>query len=190
MFDGSARVTPAGAYSGWTSSVFSGNRITRAVRLQDNGSNGGLRCIRKRSTGRFYWELKILNISGGSVPLPGVARDTLDIGGSPNGTTDAVYYYAGDGSIRHNGAQVTGLATCTTNDVIGAQVDIEGRTIQFYKNGVALNGSPYDYSAMTAGPVCLSIWHDGGSANESLANFAREDWVYGPADSTYTVWEQ
>jgi len=83
------------------------------------------------------------------------------------------------GSIRLNDVdQQTGLATFTTNDVIGIAVDLSANTLQFYKNNVALG---------TANTITNSSdWVTQTQCNSGAGNTCTIAWNFGQRPFSYT----
>jgi len=105
------------------------------------------------NSGKFYFENKITNIGttmyvGGIISDPEGRIPTSSLGYEPN-----AYAYYFDGRIISNGSELqTGLASMTTNDILGVSFDATNGTLQFYKNGSAIG------SQVTSIPVGDRTW--------------------------------
>ena len=95
-----------------------------------NTSGGSYRTTRSTfhfTTGKWYWEVKVLN--AGSATLIGVAGKDYVAGSGARRVYNSVngQKYIGSGSSYG--------ASFTTNDIIGVALDLDNGTITFYKNG-------------------------------------------------------
>jgi len=110
------------------------------------------------STGKWYFEVRILNSNG--VPSIGIVPPTWDrtYAGSSGG---GIAYHT-NGIIYSNGSQVqTSLVTCTTNDIIGVVMNLDSSSLMFYKNnsqiGNTITGLTGTYLPGIAGQTSSSI---------------------------------
>jgi len=100
--------------------------------LEAKNTSGSYRMTRSTfhfTTGKWYWEVKVLN--AGSVLLLGVAGKDYVAGSGARRVYNSVngQKYIGSGSSYG--------ASFTTNDIIGIALDLDNGTITFYKNGVS-----------------------------------------------------
>ena len=102
------------------------------------------------SKGKYYWEMKLIQASGGNYHITGVAA-AHQISGDGLGYLANGYAYQGyDGKIRANGSVANYGATWSTNDIIGTAIDLDNNKLYFSKNGVFQNsGNPASGSTGT-----------------------------------------
>ena len=115
---------PVDKGSGWT---LSNNNLTAS----NNGSTDSVRATEYKSNGKWYWEVKVINLQG-TEGLIGVANSLMLI--TSYGNANAKGYYAG-GAIVYPSTPYS-LGAYVTNDTIGVALDMDSRTIKFSKNGV------------------------------------------------------
>ena len=100
--------------------------------LEAKNTSGSYRMTRSTfhfTTGKWYWEVKVLN--AGSATLIGVAGKDYVAGSGARRVYNSVngQKYIGSGSSYG--------ASFTTNDIIGTALDLDNGTLTFYKNGVS-----------------------------------------------------
>lgn len=179
-------VTPTAATSGTTwnpADSASGITLTNG-NLTAAGTSGwkSTRATAGKSSGKWYWETKI---TVGTVGITGFGRTTAPLTSFPGGdaATNASWGYYSAGQRYYGNAVAETFATYTTNDVIGIALDMDAKTGQFYRNGVAL-GSPFTLldspggSAIAAGVVVYPM--QGVNASTVLANFGATAFTYTP----------
>ena len=114
--------------------------------------------------GKFYWELKYANITGGANAMVGMSLvDTRQPDDYPGHDATAWSYYASSGNKYNNGGSSYG-DSWTTNDIIGVAFDADTRTLWFSKNGVWQNSATI--SEIAAGTTTNAAWTGMGSAGE------------------------
>lgn len=144
-----------------------------------------VRGIKSNTTGKWYYEYKI---TVGTAGLSGVMRGDAILTTFPGGNTGG-FGYNTDGKLYHANAAVQTNATYTTNDVIGVALDLDNKTIQFYKNGAA-QGTPFTLKdvgggAWIAGTALFPALGPNGSTIQ--ANFGATAWAFSPP-AGYTGW--
>ncbi len=97
------------------------------------------------STGKYYWEI-IFGTNSANVQdqFVGIGGDEVVLSGtSPYAQSDTpTVVFAGSGSINKNGsADQSSLASIASGDIVSVAVDMDGGTIQFYKNNSTLGTS-------------------------------------------------
>ena len=139
-----------------------------------DGSVGNAKGTLGFSSGKFYWEAKIVATTG-SYPMIGIG--SLDeeqmqkpTGGSyPGGFTNSYGGY-GNGSIYANGSN-TGSQSFTwgANDIIGIAVDLDSgtKTIKWFKNGSQIA----TYNITTVAPFTAMDYNGAESAVNIQYNF-------------------
>ena len=141
----------------------------------NDGSNAGtnLNSTIGASSGKYYMEIKALDIQGTGYPGVGVIMEDDvfvslgQVGGNPN----SVSYRAG-GTILTNGSVTDTESSYTDNDIIGIALDLDNGAGYFSKNGSFQNsGDPTSGSSRTG----------------SLYNFTPSSKVYFFAVTVYTT---
>ena len=106
--------------------------------------------------GKWYYEVKIIDVQGDVYPTPGVVPENLinhgDVGSSGqigyNGTDTVGYGSDGDKVINDSGTSYGN--TYTDNDIIGIAIDCDNGAVYFSKNGTFQNsGDPTSGSSKT-----------------------------------------
>ncbi len=162
-------------YATWNPSDKSTSAVLTNGNLTNTGSTpgiwAGVRSTIGKSSGKWYWEVTIGAPSDGYI-FTGIANSSwlLDatIFADANG-----WGYTGVSGAKANGAgEVAYGSTYTNGDIIGVALDMDGKTITFYKNGVsqgqAFSGLSGTLYAIT-GPLTGS---NAGTANFGATNFA------------------
>jgi len=129
------------------------------------------------STGRWYWETKMIsNCDSGSDPTIGIigtgGNQNEQTGTSPNSSMQ--YRYTGQKGYNNVGNASYG-ATWTNGDIIGIALDLTSatKTITFYKNnvsqGVAFSGNGTSDGFDPANEYWSPFWVAGGSTNATMS---------------------
>ena len=114
--------------------------------------------------GKFYWEMKYANITGGANAMVGMSlADTRQGDDYPGHDATAWSYYSANGSKYNNGGSSYGNSW-TTNDIIGVAFDADTRTLWFSKNGTWQNSATI--SEIGAGTTTNSAWTGMGTAGD------------------------
>ena len=114
--------------------------------------------------GKFYWEMKYANITGGADAMIGMSlADTRQPDDYPGHDSTAWSYYASNGNKYNSGGSSYG-DSWTTNDIIGVAFDADTRTLWFSKNGVWQNSATI--SEIAAGTTTNAAWTGMGSAGD------------------------
>jgi len=114
--------------------------------------------------GKFYWEMKYANNTGGTDAMIGMSlTDTRQGDDYPGHDSTAWSYYASNGNKYHSGGSSYG-DSYTTNDIIGVAFDADTRTLWFSKNGVWQNSATI--SEIAAGTTTNAAWTGMGSAGD------------------------
>jgi len=98
------------------------------------------------STGKWYWETKI--VSGSSIML-GISSLFSTSTSDQLGESNNQYAYTDGGLIRNNGSTLATYSSYTTNDIIGIALDATNNKFYVSKNGTFQNSA--DPSAGTGG---------------------------------------
>lgn len=90
------------------------------------------------SSGKFYAEAKVANIGTNQMYALGLVKDISSFAPSSSVGSNAIGYYSTGDIYNSYGNDQTGLASYTTNDIIGLAFDATNGTAQWYKNGSAV----------------------------------------------------
>jgi len=114
--------------------------------------------------GKFYWEMKYADNTGGTDAMIGISKcDERQGDDYPGHDATAWSYYASNGNKYNNGGSTYGNSW-TTNDIIGVAFDADTRTLWFSKNGTWQNSATI--SEIGAGTTTNSAWTGMGTAGE------------------------
>jgi len=131
------------------------------------------------TSGKFYAEVTVTRTSDRldlGIMGSGVSMTTTNYLGTD---TNTIAYLTSTGVIRKdNTNNQTGLATCTTGDVVGMTVDMDTGSIQFYKNnatvGTAVSFTPSSYVAF------LFAQTTSNNTSKGTWNFGQRPFAYTP----------
>lgn len=126
------------------------------------------------TSGKWYWESTVLSgISGAEETRLGINATTSII---PNvgGTSAASYVYGNLGNKYNNSVTTAYGATYTNLDVIGVALDMDAKTLTFYKNNVS-QGVAY---TSLSGEFVPAVTHS--SAPAVATNFGQRPFTYTP----------
>jgi len=131
----------------------------------NNKTNFGAWSMNK---GKWYWEMKFANNTGGANLMIGIVRDPTGIGSRdpsdwPGHDNNGFSYYAANGSKYYNGSGSSYGNSFTTNDIVGVAFNADTRTLWFSKNGTWQNSATI--SEIAAGTTTNSAWTGIGSAS-------------------------
>jgi hypothetical protein len=163
--------TPTNNFCTW-SPLFGGNSQYATfsegnLKLAGNdASNAGanLNSTIAASSGKYYMEVKALDIQGASYPAVGVMMEDDvfvsigQVGGNPNSVS-----YRPGGTVITNGSVTSTQDTYTDNDIIGIALDLDNGAVYFAKNGTYQNSG---------------VPTSGASRTGSLYNFTPSSKVY------------
>lgn len=129
------------------------------------------------SAGKYYWEVKILTL----INTPATASKGIMIGVGQASTVTNSYLgvnkngfaVSGGGGLYYNAARGAWGSPWNVGDVIGVAFDVDGKKIQYYKNGV-LDGSS---------TVIVDVGVNVGGVNVAYSNMPA--WKYTPVVSLY-----
>jgi len=119
----------------------------------NNNSNAGcnLNSTIAASSGKYYMEIKAIDIQGNSYPSVGVMMEDDvyvslgQVGGNPNSVS-----YGPGGQKLINGSTSSYGDTFTDNDIIGIALDLDNGAVYFSKNGTfQASGDPTSGSSRT-----------------------------------------
>lgn len=119
--------------------------------------NCGTFFIDKDSTGKWYWECKVISGANSSLDIAfgfSSDRNIRNDGSSTWAATNTLWFYSTNGS-KYTGSWTSSAgATFTNGDIIGMALDLNGDTITFYKNGV----SQFTISSLTIDGTVITPW--------------------------------
>jgi hypothetical protein len=114
--------------------------------------------------GKFYWEMKYANATGGTDAMIGMSlADTRQADDYPGHDATAWSYYASNGNKYHSGGSSYGNSWAA-NDIIGVAFDADTRTLWFSKNGDWQNSATK--AEIAAGTTTNAAWTGMGSAGQ------------------------
>tara|TARA_R110002167_G_scaffold359788_1_gene576744 strand:- start:387 stop:2006 length:1620 start_codon:yes stop_codon:yes gene_type:complete len=125
------------------------------------------------NSGKYYWEYT--PISNGGISAPGF--ETLN-----SGTFTPQFYQADNGQY-YNGSSASSYgATFGNNDVIGIAVDVDNRTVQFFKNGASQGTISSSNSGISVGDSIIPYVTDRnvGQTTTAAINFGQRPFKYTP----------
>jgi len=131
------------------------------------------------SSGKYYWELNLVSTSYG---IFGVADSTMDILGTASAASGA-WAYSTYGTKYINGAGGAPYgATCTTGDIIGVALDMDGGNIEFFKNdtsqgelSLGLSGNIMPYCSLYTSDLIANFGQDSSFAGNETAQGNTDD---------------
>jgi hypothetical protein len=133
------------------------------------------------TTGKWYAECRVTSL-GGNYPQIGVLDTSIYTMDTYVGALARGYGYASHGQVYNNaGALTTGLATYTTNDIIGVALDLTNNYVYFSKNGTFINsGVPTSGSSGTGGWAITDGYdYSFGSSSLDSGTDPVFDWNFG-----------
>ena len=136
-----------------------------------NGANSLCNGTTMVTSGKWYWEVKIISGTDGFV---GAQRVNIqNIPANKFQVAGAMFYYQGNGNKYMNGDGGSAYgASYTTNDVIGVALNLDANTITFYKN----NTSQGAITIVAGDWVPCSV--TGGGASSYEYNFGQRAFAY------------
>ena len=161
----------------------SGISLSNANRqaINSDTSWGNVRGVTSRSSGKWYYEVEVLNDSGGGYLMFGI-----DVTGANSNTyhganASGFGYQSNAQKWTNNGSASYG-DPWTTGAVIGIALDFDAGTISYLKNNVS-QGVAHSSVAGTFYP-CISMY---GSGQEVLCRFQAAHFIYSPPAS-HSAW--
>ncbi len=149
-----------------------------------NTSAGGQRMVASSiapTTGKWYAECRVTSL-GGNYPQIGVLDTSIYTMDTYVGDLVRGYGYAAHGQVYNSSNPLTtGLATYTTNDIIGVALDLDNNYVYFSKNGTFINsGIPTSGSSGTGGWAITNGYdYSFGSSSLDSGTDPVFDWNFG-----------
>jgi len=130
------------------SPVYSDGNLTQTT--PNTGASGGRSSIEIPHTGVWYWEVKIVSVTGtvGDNIRLGISTD------SPSSNDGQSIKYMSNGQSVIPGSASSYGATYTAGDIIGIKVDADNNQVTFYKNGASQGAISY---TMVAGETYKAV---------------------------------
>lgn len=136
-----------------------------------SGLSSIARATEARSTGKWYWEIKL---DAGSFFVIGIVNGTVSLSSDARSNTGARYY--GANGFKYPGAAAYGSPATSTN-IISVLLNLDDGTLEFWNNGVSLGISHTDLSGM--GAVYPAVQRHGSSGSGTFtANFGAMPFSY------------
>lgn len=175
---------PSGTFTTWNPADKGANVILSNNNLSqgDNGYEGMVRAKAGKSAGKWYWEIKVTD-RGANQDLnfyPGVAKLSAPKNKFLGYNKDGYGYWAAYGDKRNGNIKQYG-PTFDEGDVIGLALDMDAKTLRFYKNctdlGIAFSG--------LSGTIYPAVGQFGGDV-KSTVNFGASPFTC-PVPSGFTA---
>jgi len=160
-----SQVTIANGNLDWTASS-----VTPAWQTRYTFSSIGV------SSGKWYTETTITNVGTSQIYVGVItAENTVDLVSSSLGFQPTAWGYYVNGNIYNNGSIIDSTpASYTTGDIIGVALDVDSRTVAFYKNGVQQGSTA---TSLTANKVWMFAANSYSTAGQSW-NFGQRPFAY------------
>lgn len=143
--------------------------ITDALLTFNTGTAGSVFGNFGLTSGKWYWEVKPSSASASAQRYVGITCDGL------------LLYYWLNGTKEINGVNSAYGSAYTTGDTIGVALDIDGKTVTFFKNNVSQGAIPFTQTGQFT-----SISSAGGNAASSgYYNFGQRPFVNGTPPTGY-----
>ena len=125
--------TPTNNFATWNPLFFLGNQTLTEGNLRlATGTTGGSIGTIAVNTGKWYWETKLISSGTPDWRIAGLVNVTVT-----SLTSTGSVYYVLDGTKAVNNVFTAYGATLANNDIIGTAIDVDARSVTFYKNGVS-----------------------------------------------------
>lgn len=132
-------------------------------------TNSAVRANIGKSSGKWYWEVRVNTLGTGVAPGIGSSTQNLNAAGAFNNLEGLRVYYSGNGNIY---LPNTGFgATFGAGDVVGCALDMDTGDFKVYKNGslqgtvvTGLSGTIYPYSIVISEAVPAQVTANFGAS--------------------------
>jgi hypothetical protein len=125
---------PNNNFATWNFLYPGGNQTFTEGNLQiATGTTGGSIGTIAVNTGKWYWEIKIISATA----LARIAGVFQLLGTNTNLFSQGTVYYKLNGNKDINNVDSAYGASLTTDDIVGVAIDVDARSVTFYKNGVS-----------------------------------------------------
>ena len=132
------------------------------------------------SSGKFYWEVKLLNATGNTNAAIGVARDILSPDAGTPTSAGAYFYSSYNGNKWLNDTDSSYGDSYAASDTIGVALDLDNTTLTFFKNGVSQGDATTSLPSETFFPY---VGDNANNASQTvLANWGQKPFKFPPPD--------
>lgn len=144
-----------------------------ALTATSASTNVGCKSTISVASGKWYWEAKIVTKNGAN-PIVGIINTDRYWDYGYVGNLSSGWGYSGSGFKYTGGIGVTYGAVIALGDVVGVALNLDAKTIEFYKNGVSQGVA---FTSLPAGSYCpaLSVQN-----NTISINFGQQPFTYSP----------
>lgn len=131
----------------------------------------GVRSTVTKSTGKWYWELTVVQNTTAVGVVGGVCTLTRAL--NANTTPDLIAYLMGQGGFReNNGAEDGGYGNASNGDVVGVAWDADAGTVQIFLNNSSLFTTTNALTGTNAAIFQAFVLSDAITANFGATAFA------------------
>jgi hypothetical protein len=157
--------SPFNNFCTWNPLYVYGDQTFTEGNLQiGTGTSGGSIGTIAVNTGKWFWEIKSISVSTGDYRIAGIFQ-LLGTNTSLSGT-GSVYYAQSGNKIINNTSTAYG-ASIATNDIIGVALDVDNRSVTYYKNGVS-QGAISLTSVYNVGDYVVASMVQSGSISQTI----------------------
>jgi len=162
--------------------------------LTVTSSNGsGVRANLGKSSGKWYFEVKLNSFAGTVASILGVAGANNVLVNGWSGPSDYMLWGSSGGYggqlIYGTNNRVTFSSAVQVGDIVGVAVDLDNHQITFYRNGVMMGGR-VAFTGVAAGtyyPFLTDPWNPPNSTSETV-NFGQNPFSYSPPPGYNAGW--
>jgi SPRY domain./F5/8 type C domain. len=160
---------------------FDSSKKTGTVTLSNNNltakldSNNAFDSVNiGRTTGKYYWEIKIDSKATSATSLIGIIENTSFI----SITSSNIRAYMGYTSPQKKPESTTYGSNFSTGDIASVLLNIDDGTLEFWKNGVSQGISHTNIKLLTT-PIFAAVFHaSSGNPTTVTANFGATPFTY------------
>lgn len=161
-------------FATWNSSDKSANiTLSGSNLIATNTGAGIVRSTIGKTTGKWYWEVTLNNITNSCL---GVSDSATNLNIQLGQTNQSYGYYPASGDIITNGGVLITVATSAINDKISFALNFTTGTIDIRKNNTLL----HTLSGLTITGAIFAATGGSGSPAQSTANFGATALTYTP----------